>query len=135
VEVAFGDSDAVVAANGDGNIASNRTLFAAAQRSDDLLYLHYDNEICTENDTLYPESMTSCAGIGAIRSGEKEACMGMCAAMEANGALYAASTSVIHPQDVFDKAVWAREISGLRYIHLNVPCSKHWGVDPKTWWR
>jgi pyruvate ferredoxin oxidoreductase beta subunit len=51
--------------------------------------------------------------------------------MEAHGIPYVASTSAAYPADVYDKVVKARDIHGLRYIHMNTPCPSGWGFDPK----
>lgn len=51
--------------------------------------------------------------------------------MEAHGIPYVASTSVVFPDDVYDKVARARGIAGMRYIHMNTPCPSGWSFDPK----
>ncbi|NCD20946.1 MAG: hypothetical protein EOL89_13380 [Actinobacteria bacterium] len=51
--------------------------------------------------------------------------------MEAHGIPYVASTSAVYPTDVYDKVAKARDMHGLRYIHMNTPCPSGWNFEPK----
>ncbi|HVO20149.1 MAG TPA: hypothetical protein VMU15_12885, partial [Anaeromyxobacter sp.] len=51
--------------------------------------------------------------------------------MEAHGVPYVASTSAVYPDDVYDKLVKARGMTGLRYVHMSTPCPSGWAFDPK----
>ena len=51
--------------------------------------------------------------------------------MEAHGIPYVASTSAVYPDDVYDKLRKARDLTGLRYVHMNTPCPSGWAFDPK----
>jgi len=123
----------VLAMAGDGGTADIgiQALSGAAERNDDFMYLCYDNEAYMNTGTQRSGSTPSGARTTTTWSGKRENPKDLPRIMEAHGIPYIASTSAAYPQDVYDKVVKARQIHGLRYIHMNTPCPSGWGFDPK----
>ena len=127
------DEMTVLAMAGDGGTADIgiQALSGAAERNDDFMYLCYDNEAYMNTGTQRSGSTPSGARTTTTWSGKRENPKDLPRIMEAHGIPYIASTSAAYPQDVYDKVVKARQIHGLRYIHMNTPCPSGWGFDPK----
>jgi pyruvate/2-oxoacid:ferredoxin oxidoreductase beta subunit len=123
----------VLAMAGDGGTADIglQALSGAAERNEDFIYLCYDNEAYMNTGTQRSGSTPSGARTTTTWAGKRENPKDVPAIMEAHNIPYVASTSAAFPEDVFDKVVKARGITGLRYIHMNTPCPSGWGFDPK----
>jgi pyruvate ferredoxin oxidoreductase beta subunit len=123
----------VLAMAGDGGTADIglQGLSGAAERNDDFIYVCYDNEAYMNTGTQRSGSTPAGARTTTTTLGKRENPKDVPRIMEAHGIPYVASTSAVYPDDVYDKLVKARGISGLRYVHMNTPCPSGWGFDPK----
>lgn len=132
---AMGRSDemTVLAMAGDGGTADIgiQALSGAAERNEDFIYICYDNEAYMNTGTQRSGSTPHGARTTTTWAGKRENPKDMLAIMEAHGVPYVASTSAVFPEDVFDKVSKARAITGLRYVHMNLPCPSGWTFDPK----
>jgi pyruvate ferredoxin oxidoreductase beta subunit len=127
------DEMTVLAMAGDGGTSDIgiQGLSGAAERNEDFIYLCYDNEAYMNTGTQRSGLTPAGARTTTTWSGKRENPKDMPRIMEAHGVPYVASTSAVYPADVYDKVAKARDIRGLRYIHMNVPCPSGWGFDPK----
>ncbi len=123
----------VVAMAGDGGTADIgiQALSGAAERDDDFLYICYDNEAYMNTGTQRSGSTPYGARTTTTWSGKRENPKDVLAIVEAHEVGYVASASAVFPEDLHDKVVAASGRSGLRYIHMNLPCPSGWGFDPK----
>ncbi len=123
----------VLAMAGDGGTGDIglQGLSGAAERNDDFIYVCYDNEGYMNTGTQRSGSTPARARTTTTTRGKRENPKDVPRIMEAHGVPYVASTSAAYPDDVYDKLVKARGISGLRYVHMNTPCPSGWGFDPK----
>jgi pyruvate ferredoxin oxidoreductase beta subunit len=123
----------VLAMAGDGGTGDIgiQALSGAAERNDDFIYLCYDNEAYMNTGTQRSGLTPHGARTTTTWSGKRENPKDVPAIMEAHNIPYVAVTSAAYPTDVYDKVLKAREIEGLRYIHMNTPCPSGWGFDPK----
>ena len=123
----------VLAMAGDGGTADIglQGLSGAAERNDDFIYVCYDNEGYMNTGTQRSGSTPTRARTTTTTRGKREHPKDVPRIMEAHGVPYVASTSAVHPDDVYDKLVKARGLSGLRYVHMSTPCPSGWGFDPK----
>ena len=122
----------VLAMAGDGGTADIgiQALSGAAERNDDFIYVCYDNEAYMNTGTQRSGSTPATARTTTTTTGKRENPKDMPRIMEAHGIPYVASTSAVHPDDVYDKLVKARGLHGLRYVHMSTPCPSGWGFDP-----
>lgn len=127
------DEMTVLAMAGDGGTADIgiQALSGAAERNEDFIYVCYDNEAYMNTGTQRSGSTPQGAKTTTTWFGKRENPKDMPAIMEAHRLPYVASTSAVFPDDVYDKVAKARGISGLRYIHMNLPCPSGWAFDPK----
>ncbi|MDO8964925.1 MAG: thiamine pyrophosphate-dependent enzyme [Coriobacteriia bacterium] len=123
----------VLAMAGDGGTGDIgiQALSGAAERNDDFIYLCYDNEAYMNTGTQRSGLTPAGARTTTTWAGKRENPKDLPRIMEAHGIPYVASTSAAFPTDVYDKVAKARDIHGLRYIHMNVPCPSGWSFDPK----
>ncbi len=123
----------VVAMAGDGGTADIglQGLSGAAERNDDFIYVCYDNEGYMNTGTQRSGSTPARARTTTTTLGTRENPKDVPRIMEAHGIPYVASTSAVYPDDVYDKLVKARDLRGLRYVHMNTPCPSGWAFDPK----
>ncbi len=127
------DEMTVVAIAGDGGTADIgiQALSGAAERNDDFIYICYDNEAYMNTGTQRSGSTPAGARTTTTLAGKRENPKDMARIMEAHDLPYVASTSAVFPADVYDKVVKAKQMVGLRYIHMNTPCPSGWAFDPK----
>ncbi|MDO8950314.1 MAG: thiamine pyrophosphate-dependent enzyme [Actinomycetota bacterium] len=127
------DDMTVLAMAGDGGTGDIgiQALSGAAERNDDFIYLCYDNEAYMNTGTQRSGLTPAGARTTTTWAGKRENPKDLPRIMEAHNIPYVASTSAAYPTDVFDKVTKAREIHGLRYIHMNTPCPSGWSFDPK----
>jgi pyruvate ferredoxin oxidoreductase beta subunit len=132
---AMGRSDemTVLAMAGDGGTGDIgiQALSGAAERNDDFIYLCYDNEAYMNTGTQRSGLTPHGARTTTTWAGKRENPKDLPRIMEAHGIPYVASTSAVYPTDVYDKVAKARDMHGLRYIHMNTPCPSGWNFEPK----
>jgi pyruvate ferredoxin oxidoreductase beta subunit len=123
----------VLSMAGDGGTADIgiQALSGAAERNEDLIYVCYDNEAYMNTGTQRSGSTPVGAKTTTTWTGKRENPKDVPAIMEAHGIGYVASTSAVFPDDLYDKIVKARGRSGLRYVHMHLPCPSGWAFDPK----
>ena len=123
----------VLAMAGDGGTADIgiQALSGAAERNEDFIYLCYDNEAYMNTGTQRSGMTPQGARTTTTWEGKRENPKDMPRIMEAHGIPYVATASAAYPTDLYDKVAKARQIHGLRYIHMNTPCPSGWGFDPK----
>ena len=123
----------VLAMAGDGGTADIgiQALSGAAERNEDFIYVCYDNEGYMNTGTQRSGSTPAGARTTTTTAGKRENPKDLPRIMEAHDLPYVASTSAVHPDDVYDKLVKARALRGLRYVHMNTPCPSGWGFDPR----
>jgi pyruvate ferredoxin oxidoreductase beta subunit len=121
----------VVGFAGDGGTADIglQALSGAIDRGDNILYVCYDNEAYMntgiQKSGLTPHgARTTTTPHKGCRRPKKD----MLAIAAANGAVYAASTSVGYLDDYTRKIKHASGITGTKYIHVLAPCPTGWGV-------
>ena len=123
----------VLAMAGDGGTGDIgiQALSGAAERNDDFIYLCYDNEAYMNTGTQRSGLTPHGARTTTTWAGKRENPKDLPRIMEAHGIPYVASTSAVYPTDVYDKVAKARDLHGLRYIHMNTPCPSGWNFEPK----
>jgi pyruvate ferredoxin oxidoreductase beta subunit len=123
----------VLAMAGDGGTADIgiQALSGAAERNEDFIYVCYDNEAYMNTGTQRSGLTPAGARTTTTLAGKRENPKDMPRIMEAHGIPYVASTSAVHPDDVYDKLARARSLRGLRYVHMSTPCPSGWGFDPR----
>jgi len=104
-------------------------LSGAAERGTNIIYVCYDNEAYM-NTGIQRSSSTP---LGAITTttyfGKKEQKKNLPAIMAAHNIPYVATASVADPLDLYDKFKKAKDIEGLKYIHIYAPCPPGWKID------
>jgi pyruvate/2-oxoacid:ferredoxin oxidoreductase beta subunit len=131
-----GDHDtAVLAWAGDGGTfdIGFQALSGAAERNDDIIFACYDNEAYMNTGV----QRSSATPIGAwttttphphTKSHPKKS---MLEILAAHRIPYLATASVAYPNDLVDKFRRAREIRGMKFIHIIAPCPAGWKSAPE----
>ncbi len=124
----------VLAMAGDGGTVDIgiQALSGAAERNANFLFICYDNEAYmntgTQRSGATPKGVkTTTTPVHGKLHNPKD----MGKIMEAHNIPYVATACVSYPTDLYDKVKKARDMQGLRYIHLCVPCPSGWQYDPK----
>ncbi|HDP25227.1 MAG TPA: pyruvate synthase subunit beta [Deltaproteobacteria bacterium] len=124
----------VVAWAGDGGTSDIgiQALSGAAERGDDFLFICYDNE--GYMNTGAQRSGTT--PIGALTAttpfkGKLQPKKDVPAIMSAHGISYVATCSAAYPLDIYDKVLKAVTFTGVKYLHLHIPCPPGWGFNPR----
>ncbi|MHA1819282.1 MAG: 3-methyl-2-oxobutanoate dehydrogenase subunit beta [Promethearchaeota archaeon] len=104
-------------------------LSGAAERNSNIIYVCYDNEAYM-NTGIQRSSSTP---LGAITTttyfGKQEQKKNLPGIMAAHNIPYVATASVADPIDLYDKFKKAKDIKGLKYIHIYSPCPPGWRID------
>ncbi|MCP4761664.1 MAG: 3-methyl-2-oxobutanoate dehydrogenase subunit beta [archaeon] len=104
-------------------------LSGAAERGTNIIYVCYDNEAYM-NTGIQRSSSTP---FGAITTttyfGKKEHKKNLPGIMAAHDIPYVATASIADPLDLYDKFKKAKDIKGLKYIHIYAPCPPGWKMD------
>ena len=126
-----GDSTTTVLAwAGDGGTfdIGLQALSGAAERNDDFIYICYDNEAYM-NTGIQRSSATpflTWTTTTPVRQAKGEAKKNIMEIMAAHRIPYAATASVAYPEDFFQKMKKAKEIRGLKFIHILASCPTGW---------
>jgi pyruvate/2-oxoacid:ferredoxin oxidoreductase beta subunit len=126
-----GDSTTTVLAwAGDGGTfdIGLQALSGAAERNDDFIYVCYDNEAYM-NTGIQRSSATpflTWTTTTPVRQAKEEAKKNIMEIMAAHRIPYAATASVAYPEDFFQKMKKAKEIRGLKFIHILASCPTGW---------
>ncbi len=128
----LGKKTQVVAWAGDGGTADIgiQALSGALERNEDIIYICYDNEAYM-NTGVQRSGTTPQGGLTTTTpySGKKEQGKNMPDIVAAHNPAYVATCSASYPLDFHDKLIKAKEISGLKYIHIQTPCPPGWGCE------
>ena len=105
-----------------------QALSGCAERNDDIIYVCYDNEAYMntgiQRSSATPfMSWTTTTPIAAAKDTPKKDIMQI---MAAHRIPYAATASPAFPEDFLAKVRKAREIKGLRFIHIHSSCPPGW---------
>jgi pyruvate ferredoxin oxidoreductase beta subunit/2-oxoisovalerate ferredoxin oxidoreductase beta subunit len=130
-----GDTDTTVMAwAGDGGTfdIGFQALSGAAERNEDIIYACYDNEAYM--NTGIQRSSATPAGAWTTttphphpKSHPKKKILEILAA---HGIPYLATASVAYPDDLAEKLKKAREIRGMKFLHIFAPCPTGWKSSP-----
>jgi pyruvate ferredoxin oxidoreductase beta subunit len=118
----------VVAYAGDGGTTDIgiQALSGAAERGTNIIYVCYDNEAYM-NTGIQRSSSTP---VGAITTttyyGKVQQKKNLPGIMAMHNIPYVATASVGDPLDLYDKFKKAKEIKGMKYIHIYAPCPPGW---------
>jgi pyruvate ferredoxin oxidoreductase beta subunit len=103
-------------------------LSGAAERNTNIIYVCYDNEAYM-NTGIQRSSSTP---LGAITTttyfGKTEQKKNLPGIMAAHSIPYVATASMADPLDLYDKFKKAKDIQGLKYIHIYAPCPPGWKI-------
>ena len=128
-----GDTSATVMAwAGDGATfdIGFQALSGAAERNDDFIYVCNDNEAYmntgTQRSSATPYlAWTTTTPVGQPKAEMKKNIMEI---MAAHQIPYAATASIAYPEDFYNKMRKAKEIKGLKFIHLLSTCPTGWRI-------
>ena len=129
-----GKKTQVVAWAGDGGTADIgiQSLSGALERNEDIIYICYDNEAYM-NTGVQRSGTTPQGGLTTTTpySGKKEHSKNLPEIIAAHNPAYVATCSASYPLDFHDKLLKAKEIRGLKYLHIQTPCPPGWGCDER----
>ena len=124
----------VVAWAGDGGTSDIgiQALSGALERNEDIIYICYDNEAYM-NTGVQRSGTTPQGGLTTTTpySGKKETSKNVPDIVAAHNPAYIATCSASYPLDFHDKLLKAKEIRGLKYLHIQTPCPPGWGCDER----
>jgi pyruvate ferredoxin oxidoreductase beta subunit len=128
----LGRNTQVVAWAGDGGTSDIgiQALSGALERIEDIIYICYDNEAymntgVQRSGTTPKGSLTTTTPF----SGKDEHSKNVPNIIAAHNPAYLATCSASYPLDFHDKLLKAKEIKGLKYIHIQTPCPPGWGCE------
>jgi pyruvate ferredoxin oxidoreductase beta subunit/2-oxoisovalerate ferredoxin oxidoreductase beta subunit len=133
LEVRGDHETTVVAWAGDGGTfdIGLQALSGAAERNEDIIYICYDNEaymntgIQRSSATPYGAWTTTTPGQHWKVHAKKD----ILAILAAHRIPYAATACVSYPEDLVAKVARARDIKGMRFIHVLAPCPPGWKTE------
>jgi pyruvate ferredoxin oxidoreductase beta subunit len=129
-----GKKTQVVAWAGDGGTSDIgiQALSGALERNEDIIYICYDNEAYM-NTGVQRSGTTPQGGLTTTTpySGKKETSKNVPDIVAAHNPAYVATCSASYPLDFHDKLLKAKEISGLKYFHIQTPCPPGWGCEER----
>ncbi len=131
-----GDHDtSVVAFAGDGGTfdIGLQALSGAAERNDDFIYVCYDNEAYMntgiQRSSATPLGAWTTTTPKETPKGERK--KNIVDILAAHRIPYIATASVAYPDDLIAKVQKAKEIHGMRFIHVFSPCPPGWKFEPE----
>jgi pyruvate ferredoxin oxidoreductase beta subunit/2-oxoisovalerate ferredoxin oxidoreductase beta subunit len=109
-----------------------QALSGAAERNDNILFVCYDNEAYMntgiQRSSATPMgAWTTTTPAGSLKSEPKKDIEQI---MLAHHIAYMATASPAYPDDLYRKFQKARQITGMRFIHLLSACPPGWRIDP-----
>ncbi len=125
----------VVAIAGDGGTfdIGFQALSGAAERNEDFIYVCYDNEAYM-NTGIQRSSATPFGAWTTTTptdSPKAEKKKDIVQVLAAHHIPYLATASVAYPDDMIAKIQKAKEIRGLRFVHVFSPCPPGWKFEPE----
>ncbi|MBP6252407.1 MAG: pyruvate ferredoxin oxidoreductase [Rubrivivax sp.] len=124
------DQTQVLVLAGDGGTfdIGFQCLSAAAERNEDMVYVCLDNEGYMNTGAQKSSATPRSARTGSTPAGKTSRKKNLVEIMAAHGVPYVATASVSHLDDLLRKVKRAREMRGLRLLHLLIPCLDGWGL-------
>jgi pyruvate ferredoxin oxidoreductase beta subunit/2-oxoisovalerate ferredoxin oxidoreductase beta subunit len=107
------------------------TLSAAAERSENLIYICYDNEIYGNTGGQRSSATPAGARTATTPFGKTEGKKDIMSIMTAHRIPYAATMSIAHPEDVAQKIKTALSMQGFRFLLMHSPCPTGWKSEPE----
>jgi pyruvate ferredoxin oxidoreductase beta subunit/2-oxoisovalerate ferredoxin oxidoreductase beta subunit len=111
-----------------------QALSAAAERNENILYVCYDNEAYM--NTGVQRSSATPAGAWTTTTPasqpKEQPKKDLLSILAAHNVPYAATATVAYPDDLTEKFMRARDIRGLRFIHVLSPCPPGWKIPSET---
>ncbi len=104
-------------------------LSAAAERSEDLIYVCYDNEAYMNTGVQRSSATPPGAWTTTTPNLKREAKKDILTALVDHGISYAATASPSYPQDMISKFGRAKETLGFRFILVLSPCPTGWRME------
>ncbi len=130
----LGRSTQVVAWAGDGGTSDIgiQALSGALERGEDFIYICYDNEAYM-NTGVQRSGTTPCSSLTTTTpfTGKAQAAKDLPAIVAAHNPTYVATCSASYPLDFHDKLLKAKQLPGLKYIHIQTPCPPGWGCEER----
>ena len=130
----LGKKTQVVAWAGDGGTSDIgiQALSGALERNEDIIYICYDNEAYM-NTGVQRSGTTPQGGLTTTTpyEGKKENSKNVPDIVAAHNPAYVATCSASYPLDFHDKLLKAKEIRGLKYIHIQTTCPPGWGCEER----
>lgn len=127
-------STTVAAWAGDGGTSDIgiQSLSGACERGENFIFICYDNEAYM--NTGIQRSGTTPQGVLTTTTpihGKPQHKKDVPSIIAAHNINYVATCSASYPLDLYDKIKKALTISGLKYLHIHIPCPAGWGFDPR----
>jgi len=109
-----------------------QALSGAAERGDNMIYIVYDNEAYMntgiQRSSATPHGAWTTTTPGKhFKKGRKKNIMEI---MAAHDIPYCATANIAYPEDLLKKIQKAKEIKGMRFIHIYAPCPTGWKHPP-----
>jgi len=125
-------STQVLAVGGDGGTfdIGLQALSAAAERNEDIIYFCYDNEGYMNTGVQRSSATPPGAWTTTTPTGKIERKKNLTAIMTAHRIPYLATATPAYPEDFLAKVRKARDMRGLRFLHVLCPCPPGWGSQP-----
>jgi pyruvate ferredoxin oxidoreductase beta subunit/2-oxoisovalerate ferredoxin oxidoreductase beta subunit len=109
-----------------------QALSAAAERNENLLYVCYDNEAYmntgAQRSSATPAGAWTTTTPAVSPKGRPK--KDILAILAAHRIPYAATASIAFPEDLMAKVTKAKQIHGLRFLHILAPCPSGWKYEP-----
>ena len=120
----------VLAFAGDGGTfdIGLQSLSGAAERNEDIIYLCYDNEAYMNTGIQRSSATPAGAWTTTTPQAKDSPKKDIIRIMAAHSIPFAATASVAFPEDFKTKLEKAKNIKGMKFIHLHSPCPPGWRV-------
>ena len=110
-----------------------QAMSGAAERQEDFIYFCYDNEAymntgVQQSSATPPGAWTTTTPSGKEMNSEKKDIMKI---VTAHNPTYAATASIVFPEDFYMKIEKAKNKNGFRFVHMHCACPPGWKIDAK----
>jgi pyruvate/2-oxoacid:ferredoxin oxidoreductase beta subunit len=132
--LAKGDEETlVIALAGDGGTTDIgfQALSGAADRNENIIYCCFDNEAYMNTGIQVSSSTPQWAWTVTTPQGKTRGKKNMVEIMGVHKIPYSASASACFPDDLRRKIMEAKELKGMKYIHILSPCPPGWRYEEK----
>jgi pyruvate/2-oxoacid:ferredoxin oxidoreductase beta subunit len=107
-----------------------QALSAAAERNENILYVCYDNEAYMNTGVQRSSATPAGAWTTTTPAGQpkEQPKKDLLAILAAHNIPYAATATVAYPDDLIAKFTRAKQVHGMRFIHVLAPCPPGWKI-------